>query len=456
MSTLKNKITQRLALKDPKSRRVLLSTIYNLIIRGVSSIISILLLPAYLTFFSDQIILGFWFTALSIFSWVLVFDLGIGNGLRNKLTEALANNDLKLAKQYISSSYIIFGCFVLILTVILWFISPYVDWNNLFHLSHNKVSKEQILQIVRIILVGVMLQFFLKLVNSVLYALKKPEVPAFLYLISTVLLLIYLYIAPKRDAFTNLYNLSLANIVLANLPLLLITIKLFVKELKFCRPSLKDYRNRLAKNILGLGGIFFLLQFFYLIISNTSEFFITWLTNPSYVVDYKVYYSIFGVLSSLFTLFLIPIWSEVTDAHVKNDITWIKNVYKKLYYLFALIFLGLLVLVFFMQPIVDLWLKNKAITIDYRFSIIFLFSALFSMWNSILSSFANGIGKLKVSLLYMGIGAVLNLPLTYLFVEITSSWIGVIIANIIAILPFCITQTLWLNKYFNKKTIINI
>ncbi|KMK90187.1 hypothetical protein VL03_22060, partial [Rossellomorea marisflavi] len=72
------------------------------IVKGGSLIISLITLPAYIKYFGDQNILGFWFTLLSILTWILTFDLGIGNGLRNNLVHALVKRDELLAKRYIT------------------------------------------------------------------------------------------------------------------------------------------------------------------------------------------------------------------------------------------------------------------------------------------------------------------------------------------------------------------
>ena len=52
--------------------------------------------PAYMRFFTNQAVLGIWFTLVSVFNMFLQFDLGLGNGLRNRLTESLAQNDKKI------------------------------------------------------------------------------------------------------------------------------------------------------------------------------------------------------------------------------------------------------------------------------------------------------------------------------------------------------------------------
>ena len=111
-----------------------------------------------------------------------------------------------------------------------------------------------------------------------------------------------------------------------------------------------------------------------------------------------------------------------------------------------------LILILTLQPIINFWLKDKAIIVDYRFSIVFAITGLIFMWNSILSNFASGIGKLKTSIIFQTCGAFLIVPLSYLFTHLTGSWIGVTMASGLSMLPFCVMQSIWFEKYFNEIT----
>lgn len=79
---------------DENSRTVLLNVISAFLIKGGALIVTLLTTPAYIRYFNKNSALGLWFTLLSVITWVLNFDLGIGNGLRNKLATTFAKKDI--------------------------------------------------------------------------------------------------------------------------------------------------------------------------------------------------------------------------------------------------------------------------------------------------------------------------------------------------------------------------
>lgn len=81
------------------SNEMLLKNIIGaFVVKGGSLIISVVLLPLYLRFFGDQTVLGIWYTILSILNWVVLFDLGLGQGLRNQLPVFIEKNNQKRYK----------------------------------------------------------------------------------------------------------------------------------------------------------------------------------------------------------------------------------------------------------------------------------------------------------------------------------------------------------------------
>ena len=53
---------------------------------------------------------GIWLAIFSTVTWINFFDLGVGNGLRNRLTMCFAKNNIIQAKKFIGSALAFFFC----------------------------------------------------------------------------------------------------------------------------------------------------------------------------------------------------------------------------------------------------------------------------------------------------------------------------------------------------------
>jgi len=157
---------------EKRNLDILINVIMAFVIKGGGLFISIFTIPAYMRYFDNKILLGVWFTILSVLSWILNFDLGIGNGLRNRLVDTFVNKNYMKAKEYISSAYIIITLIAMGVALLGYIISPYINWNTFFNISEKYISTNVLLETVRIVLLGILIQFVLRIVTSILYALQ--------------------------------------------------------------------------------------------------------------------------------------------------------------------------------------------------------------------------------------------------------------------------------------------
>ena len=86
------------------TKHVLLSALY----KGGHILATFLLVPLTIDFLDTENY-GIWLTLSSFIAWFSFFDIGLGNGLRNKFAEAKAKDDLELAKGYVSTAYYTIG-----------------------------------------------------------------------------------------------------------------------------------------------------------------------------------------------------------------------------------------------------------------------------------------------------------------------------------------------------------
>lgn len=445
------KLKSKIFNTNENNKAILYNVLGAFVIKGGALVISLFTMPAYMRYFDNQQILGLWFTILSVLSWILSFDLGIGNGLRNHLVPTLVDKDHIKAKKYISSAYIVIGAIVFVSICLSTVIFRFINWNIIFNIPNSIVSKKTLNITVGIVFSGIMLQFLFKLITSILYAMQKSALNNFLALLSSIITLVYVSIAKSTDISSNLILLAVVNVLAVNIPLLFATIIVFTKNLKGCRPELRCFEKKYALDVMKLGGIFFWVQIMYMIITATNEFLITWLTGPEMVVEYQIYNKLFTLIGIIFTLTLTPIWSAVTKAHSEQNISWIKKIYRILKLMAFLAVICEFFMILFLQFGINLWLGDNAIQVNYLYAVIFAVFGSVLIWNGVISSIANGFGELKAQSIFFTLGALIKIPISWLLVGLLNSWIGVVMANIIAMSLYCIIQPIWLNKFLGKR-----
>ncbi|UDM78975.1 MATE family efflux transporter [Vagococcus fluvialis] len=438
-------------IKKIKSSNVLMNIGAAFIIKGLALSISLFSMPAYIKYFDNSTILGLWFTILSIVNWMLSFDLGIGNGLRNNLVESITEKNKKTTQEYISSGYIITGLISIIIYSLGTIFIQFANWNNILNISVRMLSSDILRIVIQLAFTGVMLQFFLRLINSILYALQRSSINNFLALITSFSQLLFILLVPSLNPNTNIIMLSVFFVISVNFPLIIATIIIFSKDLKEAKPSLKLYKKEKAIKVISVGGIFFWCQIMFMLITTTNEFFISKITSPSDVVSYQVYNKLFTIIGSLFMLGLTPLWSAITKALVSKDVKWINKVYRNLNYFAILGVLGQFVLILFLQLIVDFWLKGNAIKIDYMNAILFaVYGGLF-LYQSILSTIVCGMNEMKIQAIFYTLAVLLKFGILTLYQNNINNWIVIVGVNVLILLPYCMVQPYFIRKSINRK-----
>lgn len=432
---------------------IALNTIGAFVIKGATLIISLLTMPGYLNYFDSQLILGTWFALVSVLTWILTFDLGIGNGLRNHLVPAIVSDDSDKIKKYISSAYIIVSIVVCTIVIPSVFLFKYIDWNTIFNLSVNVVSNETLAITVTIVFVGIMLQFIFKLITSILFAMQKSALTNLLSLISSIIIFLFVSFVKFQELSSSLIFMAVAHSLAINIPLIIATATIFRKNLKGLRPSFKDFNWKYAQDIVKLGGIFFWVQITFMLITATNDYLIAIFTAPDQVVEYQIYNRLFTLIGMLFLLALTPIWSAVTKAIAEEDFTWVLKLYRTLKIMALIASVLQFLMIPFLQFGIDLWLGEDRIQVNYFYAITFAIFGSMLIWNGVLASIANGCNQLKGQSIFFTIGVIVKVPAAIFFVEIYQSWIGIIAANIVALALYSIVQPIWLDKYLGERQI---
>lgn len=376
---------------------------------------------------------GIWSTLMSIMSWVVFFDLGVGNGLRNKVAESLAKNQITDAVGYISSGYSWIGLGSLLLFMLIAFTAFFIPWQVVFN---TQILSENVLRnSVMMAAFFILLNFWIGLINQILNAVQKTSWVVFGQFISNALSLVVVFVLAKTTD-TSLFYLVTGSGVSIVASSLILTFWFYIKNNEFI-PSLSFDRQHINP-LLSLGMQFFVIQIAVLIIFTTDKMLITQLFGPEYVTKYDVVFKLFAVIAIAHGLIMAPLWSSYTDAYHREDFKWIQAILRKQLLVFMLIVLATIALGFAAKFVIQLWIGDNMEVSEFLIINMGIF-VIISAWNNIFAYLLNGIGKIRAQLYTAIVAMLINIPFAIFLVRYFGFGIeGVVLGTSTSLLVFAL------------------
>ena len=385
----------------------------SLLLKGASIAISLVFIPLTLSYLSSYEY-GVWLTLNSILVWINYFDIGLGNGLRNKLAESFAKDDCILGKKYVSTTFILLSIVVFIILLVFFVVNYFIDWNDVLNTKLKLIP--ELNNIVYVVFCMCCITFVIKTVGVIYQANQQPMVNDLFVFLGQALSLVYVFIL---TLFTN-GNFAYLAIGYTLMPIIVYILALpytFGKKFSKIRPSIKFFDYKEIKVLGGMGVQFFFLQIACLILFQSSNIIISNLFSPAEVTPYNIAFRYVNLAGMVFTIINSPMWSAITDAYVKKDYLWIKHSITKMekIYLVFLCLIGFMILV--NRIVFKVWIGNQVFIPLTLLLVLALYIAL-DMWNKIFAAFSNGISQIKVQIVLAIIQAVLYIPLAVLLGKI--------------------------------------
>ncbi|PME35519.1 hypothetical protein BCV39_02770 [Vibrio sp. 10N.286.55.E10] len=377
---------------------------------------------------------GVWATLLSIVTWVVFFDFGLGNGIKNYLTKAISLNNIKEAKQIILTGYVTILIISIILFIFVVILANTFDLSALF--NTNALSDSQLTNIVIVLFGFIFIHFVVSFVKQFVFAIQKNSLNEMEQLLFYILLLISLMLLTWKsiDSVLGVVIAYGASILMSKI---LLTVLFFGKN-KELVPSLRDFQKNIMGKLMNVGMAFFALQLVSMFILLSDRIIITQLLGPASVTSYDIVYRLFSVVLILHGIVNAPMWSAYTEAYSKQDKNWIiKNLKKMKLLVFSLVAVTL-ILYLFSSELVKLWVGDEVTTTD-RLSLYMAVYVIVLAWCNNYAFFLNAINNIKIQFYMLLVGAAINIPLSVYFVEYQGLGnSGVVLATIISLSLFAI------------------
>lgn len=413
--------------------------------KGGSIFINLLLVPITIDYVNPMQY-GVWLTLSSIVAWFSFFDIGLGNGLKNKLTEAIAKQDYLLCKKYVSTTYLVLAFISISLLCIFFFLNNFINWPGILN-APVQLAKE--LSLVSLIVFSIFcLQFVFQLLDVVCFANQKTSLTSVIHFCGSLLSLIIIFVL-TRYTHGSLLFLCLSIGISPLIVLLVFTIVLYKTSFKKYAPSFRMADFSYAKDIMGLGFKFFLIQIGLIFFYNSNNIIIAHVLGPEAVTPYNVAFKYFSVITMISVIVMTPLWPAFTEAHTKKDFGWIQRTVAKFQKLSVIVFLVGLMMLLVSPKIYELWVGSK-VEIPFSLSLILCFYVSLNTYRTIFCYYANGVGKIKIQLLLIICSGLINIPLA-IFLCKSMGLTGVILSTTILCICCCVIEVMQYKKLISNK-----
>ena len=416
-------IKNRFSTLDKRSAIVIKNSMATALMKVAVLLCSLIMVPITLNYLNAENY-GIWMAMTSILYWFAFFDVGLGNGMRNYLSEAISRQDYIKARSYFSTAIFLLAIIAVLIGILSIIIIFQLDLNHIF--NTHIMSNKSLAYIMVVAISFSLIQFVAKNVGMVYIAMQRYAINDFIVFIGQLISTIIVYIITKTTESHLIYiviaitSIPALVFILASIPLL--------KQHPQLKPSIKSIDFASAKKIIGKGLGFFIIQITScLVIFGSANILISHYCGPEQVTVYNISYKLFNILIIIYTIIISPLWNAYTDASVKNDYAWIRKIFKKSIYLWAAsLLLGLLMLLisgwFFKK-----WVGNS-VDIPLGVSISILIYVCMFNFNNCVTYLINGLNKIKIQIITSILGTIIYLIAVCFFIKGTYGIYGISIS----------------------------
>ena len=174
-----------------RSRYLFANIAASFLIKGWSAVVVLLLVPATLHCLGEYQN-GIWLTISSLLLWIDNMDIGLGNGLRNKVAEYMAHDETERTRRLISSTFAMLTCIIIPVLLILLLLIAVSDPYGVLNAEPSKVSHLD--QVLMVTVTLVCTSFIFKLIGNFYMGLQLPAVSNLLIALGQTLALVGTYI----------------------------------------------------------------------------------------------------------------------------------------------------------------------------------------------------------------------------------------------------------------------
>lgn len=431
--------------KDNRTKLLVKNVVASFFIKGWAACVALIMVPLTLKCLGTYQN-GVWLTISSLLVWVDHMDIGLGNGLRNKLATHIAHQEIQEARKVVSSTMAMLVCIVFPLLLLLLLLIWHTDVYSFLNVQPEIIPELRTALICAVTLVC--MTFVLKFISNIYMGMQLPAISNLLLSLGQTIALLFTALL----FITN--NATFLTIVIANTaaPLLVYALSYpytFYRRFPLLRPSLSFVNLRSALELGNLGIKFFWLQVAGLIQFMTANILISSFFTPEMVTPYQIAYRYISLVMVGFTVICMPFWNATTDAYERGDMVWIHRASQRMNWMIIAISFLLLLMVIVSPWVYQVWIGD-ACHVPLGMTIMMALYIILMIISMRYSYFLNGVGALRLQL-YMTISAIIFIPLAWAVSSYTHHILWFMAVMCLCNIPGLIVNVIQFNKIINGK-----
>lgn len=416
-------------------RRAALTTVSAGGAKVIGLLVSLVTLPLTFKYLGPERY-GLWMVLISIVSAMGFADLGIGNGLMNAISDAYGKDDHNLAREYVTSAFVMMLGIALFLAVAGAAAYPFMPWMRLFNVKSAAVAAEGSRALL-VLYAWFVISIPIGVITRAQAGLQKGYIPQIIGALGSVLTLIALLLA------IGLHG-SLAWLVFAS-TMGSVTATVFNGWLLFHEhpwllPARRAYRRSAASKILKLGLMFFVLQCAVTIGYTSDNIVIAQVLGAAAVAAYAVPQKLFGLISMVVGMAITPLWPAYGEAIARGDMAWVRRVFFGSLWLTLATAVPLCSFLALAGPWILRVFFGKALHAPLSLLVVLAAWGIINAVSNVVAVLLNGTGVLKVLTITSVFASLSNLALSILLTRrlgVIGVCLGSISTQLVITFPVC-------------------
>ena len=443
-----SQLANRFKQSGDRSKKSIINILLSFGAKGISIVAQLMIVPLTINYVNPTQY-GIWLTLSSIIAWIGFFDLGFGNGMRNKVAESKAKGDVELAKQYVSTTYFAIGAIVLGLFVTVEILNFFLNWSSI--LKVDAAYQEELKKVFAILTAFFCLDMVVKLFKSILTADQKPGMASWIDVLGQLLSLGVIYLLTKLSE-GSLIKLAAYYSGIPAITILVVSAHAFrFTSYRQYAPNLKSVRKPLIKDIMNIGIQFFVIYVCMLVIFQVINVIISRELGPECVTEYNLAHKYYNIAFSVMAIILSPFWSAFTDAYHKHDYIWMNKVKRALEVVWLCELVAVVIMILIAPWFFHVWIGDT-VSIGTILSICMACFILMQSIGSVYMHLINGIGTIRIQLIVYVVFALVSWPLMQFSCR-QFGLVGILIAPTLVYMVQAILGKIQLEKILNGTSV---